>query len=96
MEQSGYRRLCAIHAFKLSQVLIMGDGAVCYEYRAQNGFGGMNVGRAVMAPDGQFAVKEIGGKFYSLWNKECANKTGSDKTWIVASMAGLHHDDSDQ
>jgi hypothetical protein len=32
-------------SFKLSEALMMKDGAVCYEYRAQNGFGGMNLGQ---------------------------------------------------
>jgi hypothetical protein len=35
-------------SFKLASVLRFPDGAVCYEYRAQNGTGGMNVERAVL------------------------------------------------
>jgi hypothetical protein len=41
-------------SFKLGETLIMSDGATCYDYRAQNGFGGMNVGHAVLSPTGQF------------------------------------------
>lgn len=32
------------HTFELTQVLRMGDGALCYTYRAQNGFGGHGPG----------------------------------------------------
>ncbi len=67
----------------------MEDGAVCYDYRAQNGFGGMNLGHAVLSPKGQFKANESSG-FTSLWNKECANKTGTVQTWEVGYAAGLH------
>ena len=76
-------------SFKLTQVLIMDDGAVCYEYRAQNGFGGMNVGKAALSPKGQFKTSENPG-FAGLWNKECANKTGEEKSWEVGYAAGFH------
>jgi hypothetical protein len=76
-------------SFKLAQVLIMNDQAVCYEFRSQNGFGGMNLGQAVLSPSGQFRTNETSG-FSSLWNKECANKTGADKTWEVGYAAGFH------
>jgi hypothetical protein len=76
-------------SFKLNQVLIMGDGAACYDYRAQNGFGGMNVDQAVLSPTGKFKTTDSEG-FAALWNRECANKTGDDKTWEVGYMAGLH------
>jgi len=76
-------------SFKLTQVLIMEDGAVCYDYRSQNGFGGMNLGHAVLSPKGQFKANESSG-LTSLWNKECANKTGTVQTWEVGYAAGLH------
>lgn len=82
-------------SFKLSQVLIMDDDAVCYEYRAQNGFGGMNVGRAVLAPDGQFAASETP-KFRALWKKECAQKTGLDRTSAVGTVADIPTTPSDK
>lgn len=65
-------------SFKLSQALVMDSGAVCYEYRARNGFGGMNVGHAVLSEDAKtFRTNEMSG-FTALWNKACANKTGED------------------
>jgi hypothetical protein len=66
-------------SFKLSQALIMDNGSVCYQYRAQNGFGGMNIEHAVLTASGKFKNENESG-FRTLWNKECANKTGSEKT----------------
>jgi len=76
-------------SFKLGQTLVMNDGAVCYDYRAQNGFGGMNVGHAVLAPSGIFKTDESSG-FRTFWNKECTGKTGLDKTWEIGYAAGFH------
>ena len=42
-------------SFKLSSVIIMDKGAVCYEYRAHNGFGGVNVACACA-----FVVQRLG------------------------------------
>ena len=69
-------------SFKLSNVLFMDDGAICYEYRSQNGFGGMNVGRAVLTAKGTVKTNEMDGGT-KLWNRECANKSGYDKTWEI-------------
>lgn len=61
-----------------SALLVNGTGAVCYDYRAKNGFGGINVGHAVLSADGKkFKTNEEEG-FAALWNKECAKKSGSD------------------
>lgn len=76
-------------SFKMTKALIMEDGAVCYSYRSQNGFGGMNDGQAVLAPRGKFKSDESAG-FVTLWNKECANKTATDKTWEIGYAAGFH------
>jgi RNA polymerase subunit RPABC4/transcription elongation factor Spt4 len=75
-------------AFKLDEVLMVADGTACYTYRAQNGFGGMNVGHAVLTPTQQFKTDEMKG-FHALWNRGCANKRGRDKTRVVEY--GLEH-----
>jgi hypothetical protein len=64
-------------SFSLSSAIVIdGTGAACYEYRSQNGFGGMNQGRAALSADGKaFLTSEMPG-FSKLWNKECANKSG--------------------
>jgi hypothetical protein len=66
-------------SFKLESALVIdGSRAVCYDYRAKNGFGGTNVGQAVLAGDGTtFKTSEMAG-FTRLWNKECASKTGTE------------------
>jgi hypothetical protein len=79
-----------------SALLIQGTDAVCFEYRAQNVFGGMNRGRAVLSGarfvpglDGQAVLAQAQLKtsdepgFSRLWNKECANKTGVEKGNLV-------------
>lgn len=63
-------------SFKVSSALAMEKtGAVCYEYRAQNGFGGMNVETAVLTAEGEIKTKSMDG-FAKLWNKNCAGQTG--------------------
>jgi hypothetical protein len=69
-------------SFKLSNVLFMDDGAACFKYRAENGFGGTNLGRAVLSPKGIIKTNEMDGGT-QLWNRECANKSGYDKTGEV-------------
>ncbi len=72
-------------SFQLSQVLLMPDGSVCYDYRAQNGFGGMNREYAVLRASGQLTANENG-----LWNRECAHKTGEDGTAAInVALNGL-------
>jgi hypothetical protein len=69
-------------SFKLVSAYFTDHGAVCYRYRAQNGFGGLNIGQAVLSATGEFKTDETNG-FSSLWNKECAHKSGTDKTFEV-------------
>ena len=69
-------------AFDLNSALSMKDGAICYEYRAQNGFGGMNAGYAVLTPKGRLRTSESPDG-HTLWQKECAGKTGTDQTHAI-------------
>lgn len=75
-------------SFKLESALVInGTGAVCYDYRARNGFGGLNVGHAVLSPDGKtFKTNEEDG-FTKLWNKECVNKTGKEVATAIRWFA---------
>lgn len=54
----------------------------CMEYRARNGFGGMNLGHSVWRLDKKFIIRfETNG---SMWNKYCAGKDDyTDATEIV-------------
>ena len=75
-------------SFKLESALVIeGTGAVCYGYRAKNGFGGMNMGHAVLSSDGKtFKTDEMNG-FTKLWNKECADKSGTEAATAIRWFA---------
>lgn len=70
-------------SFKLESAIVTDARAVCYEYRAQNGFGGTNVEHAVLASDGKTLKSESMAGFNNLWKKECNNKQGEDYTGRV-------------
>jgi hypothetical protein len=62
----------------IDSAMFMSDTkAGCYEYRARNGFGGMNRGKAVLT-EKDFKTNEMSG-FSSFWNKNCANRSGEEK-----------------
>jgi hypothetical protein len=62
-------------SFRLTKAYRMKNGAACIEYRAQNGFGGLNVGKA-LAIGTQFKTNETEG-FAGAWNHYCVG-TGID------------------
>lgn len=73
-------------SFKLESALIMDKGTICYQYRARNGFNGLNLGRAVWSADRKrFLTSEQTG-FASLWNKECGNHTGTENVATINRM----------
>jgi hypothetical protein len=77
-------------SFKVTQVLDMPDGAVCYSYQAKNGFGGMDQGEAVFF-NGKFLESSMGG-FHELNEQECAGKTGKVETDFINSELKNHAD----
>lgn len=70
-------------SFKLAEVLSMPKGAACLDYRARNGFGGMNLESAVVVGM-KFKTKGSDG-FTDMWNLYCT-KTGNDITSQVSSL----------
>lgn len=74
--------------FKLeSAFVIEGTGIVCYNYREKNEYGGVNVASAVLSADGKhFKTNEEDG-FTKLWNKECANKAGTEAATAIRWFA---------
>lgn len=66
-------------SFRLAKAILMKDGAACFEYRAQNGFGGMNVGYAVTSPADQRVFSDEMPGFHPLFDKECS-LSGTDRT----------------
>jgi hypothetical protein len=60
--------------FSLETATLMPDGSVCYSYRAQNGFGGMNRQHAVLTPKYEIKLDA------SAWKKYCSNRLGVNLT----------------
>jgi len=58
------------------RVLYTDDESVCYEYRAKNGFGGMNKGAAVFSDKGFITNDDKG--FDPIWSEKCAGKQGEE------------------
>jgi hypothetical protein len=76
-------------SFRLSSVLVIyPTNAICYEYRARNGFGGMDVGEAVLSPKGIFRANEMDG-FHALWRSECSGRRGREEVDAVTFL--LNH-----
>jgi hypothetical protein len=73
--------------FKVESALVTpGETAVCYSYRAENGFGGLNYGRAVLdCKKETIKTNEMAG-FSKAWNKNCANRKCTDLTEYVKMM----------
>lgn len=69
-------------SFKLVRVLAMKSKTECIDYRAQNGFGGLNVEHAV-AKEGHYAVGPGG---QDIWAQYCAGKRGTDITADVVFL----------
>lgn len=75
-------------SFKLESALVIdGSGVVCYDYRARNGFGGMNAGHAVFTTK-TFKTNDMDG-FTRLWNRECADKRGFEVGAAASRMLNL-------
>jgi hypothetical protein len=70
----------------LDKVLGMDDGTICYEYRAQNGFGGMNREVAALLPNAKSLTTSS-----VVWNKHCAHKNGQDLKYNAENLMNLLH-----
>ena len=70
-------------SFVLEDVALRADEAICYTYRARNGFGGMNRENAVLSHDRKKFLQSGDAGFVRLWNHECSGKTGKNITGDV-------------
>jgi hypothetical protein len=70
-------------SFRVETAIVMDDGAACYSYRANNGFGGVNVGSAVLPPKVDTILTDEMPGFEDLWNRHCAKKTGRDASAAI-------------
>lgn len=75
-------------SFDLIDADVTRAGAVCYQYRAQNGFGGVNVSRAVRSANGKRMLTSEMDGFVPLYNRECAHK----KIVLEAAYQVRHYD----
>lgn len=66
-------------SFVLEEALVM-EKAVCLTWRGQNGFGGMNRGKSVIARDHSYALNDHESGFVKAWNRDCAKKPGRNLT----------------
>ena len=64
-------------SFVLESANIKDDGSICYTFRSQNGFGGMERENAVLYGADIIKISEMEG-FRKKWNKYCAGKNGED------------------
>lgn len=76
-------------SFSLSSVFIADkSSAICYEYRARNGFNGLNVEHAVFPVKGPIMSDGMGG-FAAAWNKQCAHQTGNEEADKISLLMKL-------
>ena len=73
-------------SFKLVDVTIQKNNAICYTYRAKNGYGGMNLEYAVFSHDRKRFRSSSQEGFVGTWNKECGAKSGRNETANVRAL----------
>jgi Na+-translocating ferredoxin:NAD+ oxidoreductase RnfG subunit len=67
----------------ISALVIDENNAVCYQYRARNGFGGMNIEQAVFSGKNDKIKTSSEDGFASAWNRECGNRSGYEKADLI-------------
>jgi hypothetical protein len=72
------------NSFKLTDAYRTTKGGVCIKYRAQNGFGGMSVGKALQVGT-KFKTSDSEG-FSEAWNHYCVGKTHSLKNDVTLAF----------
>ena len=72
-------------SFEIESVMMMGNRAGCYSYRAKNGFGALRSAQAVLTPDTAFLTSDHSG-FVTAWNKYCAGQKGQSLTGFVRTF----------
>lgn len=75
-------------SFKLESALVVEKtGAVCYQYRAQNSFGAIVPGQAVLSANGKRFLTDTDDGFVRSWNAQCGGKTGREYATAIRWMA---------
>lgn len=74
-------------SFKLESALVItATNDVCFEYRAQNGFGGMNREQAVLVALTESLIPEGSNEFHRAWKTMCARKPGHEVGDFISSQ----------
>jgi hypothetical protein len=68
---------------QLESARVIDTGAICYEYRTLNNFGGYINGKAVLTAEGKQLVHSEMSGFGPLWESECAKARGTE---VAASI----------
>jgi hypothetical protein len=73
----------------VNSVLYMPSGAICMEYRARNGFGGLNLEHGLETPKGLISVGDFD-NFAEQWNRFCTGKVGDDMTYYAKGIVKIN------
>lgn len=73
--------------FVVESALAMDDNdSACIEFRAENGFGGMNREAAVLVNSRDIFLRSEDPDFAAAWARYCAKKPGEDVTALAARL----------
>lgn len=72
-------------SFTLAWMTYMPSGAICAEYRARNGFGGLNVEHALETPGGAVRAGDFA-DFAAEWNRSCTRERGEDISFYANEL----------
>lgn len=71
-------------SFVVEQIIVNDLHAICLQYRAQNGFGGMNRDHAFMVE--KMFLTSASDDFEQRWNRACGGREGRDITKDVFTL----------
>lgn len=74
-------------SFQLESAVLMDSKAICYTYRARNGYGGLNLEHAVLNHEGTAILTEQMNGFAATWNRDCRKKGGHDYAEEINAIA---------
>lgn len=79
-------------SLKISKAVFMPDDTICFEYRARNGFGGMDNSTAILYAGILITSHDAAAR--ELWKSKCAGRQGiemaEDANYILDRCNELH------
>ncbi len=77
-------------SFELRSAILMGDGSVCYDYRAQNSFGAHLRSSAILYTENAkvalLVEERDGNRFVTAWNKRCTKAGGEELAGVITPL----------